>query len=136
MTGKVLAGTLAALPAALFLEVLDDNPCMTANDSDYQIYNDLFCVVRGGGYLVAITGAGATAGLGAYAAGEALDGRSVDRKRAFSGGFAGGMLGSLASIASTKLLRHYAPNAGGRARSILAATLIGTGAALGYQLAR
>ncbi|HEX7838139.1 MAG TPA: hypothetical protein VF469_11780 [Kofleriaceae bacterium] len=133
-TTQVLAGSAAAIPGAMFFEFLDDNPCVTGNDSGYQVLNDIACVVRGGGYLAGIVGAGALGGAGAYEAGQATGGSST--QRAFAGAWTGGMIGSAASLVSTKLMHRYVPKAGATARTIVAAALMDTGAALGYQLAQ
>jgi hypothetical protein len=132
---QTVAGTIAGLPAALFLDVLDSNPCMTGNDSGYQYLNDIACVIRGGGYVVGVSGAGALGALGVYTANEIFDPDGL-RGRGYGGAMLGGMLGSVLSIGTTKLMRRYAPTTGRLARSVLAATLIGAASSIGYQVAR
>jgi hypothetical protein len=132
---ETLAGTVAGLPVARFLEFLDDNPCIEGNDSGYQIYNDFACRIRGAGYVLGVAGGGALGAAGTYAVGREFDDLPAKRD-AYLGAWVGGSAGGALSILSTKLMRRYLPDAGPWTRTFVAATLIGTGSTIGYQLAR
>lgn len=70
-----------------------------------------------------------------HAVGAQLDDLS-DQRRVLRGAVLGGLVGSVAAIVATRLVRRFLPAAGRTARMALSASLIGTASTSSYHLAR
>ena len=131
--GLELAG--GALAALLPVGVMVD----TQFDALHRDYNaswrgDLGSTLARGIYGLSVAGTITLGALGTYASGRALD-PTASRGDALRGSFVGATLGTLAAIVATDVLARVAPSHE-RLRVGVAASLVGTGASLGYQLDR
>jgi hypothetical protein len=131
--GLELAG--GALAALLPVGVMVD----TQFDALHRDYNSSWrgsvgSVLARGIYGLSVASTITLGALGTYASGVALD-PPASRGDALRGSFAGATLGTLAAILTTEVLAKVAPSHE-RLRVGVAASLVGTGASLGYQLER